>query len=236
MNRFNPEWRNEWIVEENYSLRSMNTCCGDQKKTQSQIEKEIKFSVLVCTIMERGDDFLELWDHLEDLRNGLPDSLRKKVEIIAISDNRKMTIGAKRNLLLDHSVGDYVAFVDDDDWVSNNYLLSILLEIKKKPDCIGFFIKCENYPAPGQSKIASAGLIGEGWKEVGALFVRPPYHKTPVKASIAKKARFPNVSYAEDAQYARRIEPYIKTAEFINESLYIYNAPTTHDKNRYKQK
>lgn len=233
MNRFNSEYRDEWIDKDNYSLRSLNYCSGDKGKKIGTIKNDITLSVLICTIQERGDDFLELWDHFEKLRNGLPDSLKKKVEVIAISDNRKMTIGDKRNLLLDESVGDYVCFVDDDDWVSNNYLLKILWEIKKGPDAVGFYVKCENYPAPGQSRLAKVGLLNVGWTEENGEIYRPPYHKTPVKASIAKAARFPSISYAEDAAYSNIIKPHIKTVEFIPESLYIYNAPSNPNLKRY---
>ena len=159
MSRFNAEYRDEWIDKKGYSIRSINTCIGDKGKKTSTIHNEITFSVLVCTMPERDVDFIELWNHLFRLRNGLPESLKKRVEIIAISDNRKMTIGDKRNLLLENSVGDYVAFIDDDDWVSNNYLLKILWEIKKGPDAVGFHVKCENYPAPGRSTIATVGPL-----------------------------------------------------------------------------
>lgn len=233
MSRFNSNYRNEWIEKENYSLRSINYCAGDKGKKISTIQNDIKLSVLICTVMDRGDDFLELWDHFEQLRNGLPDSLKKKVEVIAISDNRKMTIGAKRNLLLDESFGDYVCFVDDDDWVSNNYLLKILWEIAKGPDAVGFFVKCENYPRPGQSRIATVGVLDTGWVEENGEIYRPPYHKTPVRANIAKAARFPNKSYGEDAEYSRRIKQFVKTVEFIPESLYVYNAPTNPSLTRY---
>ena len=235
MNRFNSECRDEWIDKGNYQIRGINLCVGDKSKKTATIQKDTTFSVLICTIPERETDFEELWNHLSKLRNGLPESLKKKVEIVAISDNRKMTIGDKRNLLLDNSVGDYVAFIDDDDWVSNNYLLKILWEIKKGPDAIGFNVKCENYPKPGFFSIATVGMIEHNWEEIDGEIFRPPYHKTPVKATIAKAARFPSISYAEDAEYSRRIRPMIHKVEFIPESLYIYNAPTTHDKNRYTQ-
>jgi len=37
-----------------------------------------------------------------------------------------MTIGAKRNQLLHRAKGDYVAFVDDDDLVSSDYVNKVL--------------------------------------------------------------------------------------------------------------
>jgi glycosyltransferase involved in cell wall biosynthesis len=41
----------------------------------------------------------------------------KEVELLGLFDNKARTTGAKRNALLDIARGEYVVFIDDDDWV-----------------------------------------------------------------------------------------------------------------------
>lgn len=59
---------------------------------------------------------------------------------MALVDNRKRTTGAKRNDLIDLAKGEYVTFIDDDDWAGANYVQSILGAIDQYPgtDCIVF--------------------------------------------------------------------------------------------------
>lgn len=235
MLRFDPEFRNEWITYDNYELRSIHLCTGDFGYKAPGIRSQMRLSILICTIPEREDDFVELWQHLAAMHRGLPESLRRKVEVIAIRDNRKMTIGDKRNLLLDYACGEYVCFIDDDDWISNSYMSQIMLATQKKTDAIGFEVKCENYPAKGRITMASVGVLGSRWEERGGHIFRPPYHKTPVKRDIALSAKFPSKSYGEDAEYSKRISPFIQTSHHINETLYIYNSPTNPTLSRYKQ-
>ena len=85
----------------------------------------MKLSVLICTIPERKEKFDILLNKLQFL------SINKDVEILC--DNRArgtVTIGQKRNDLINKSTGDYISFVDDDDDISNNYFDLILNAIE----------------------------------------------------------------------------------------------------------
>ena len=59
----------------------------------------------------------------EDLLNRLLARLgsNPSVEILVEIDNGEMSIGNKRQLLLDKSQGKYVCYVDDDDMVVQNF-------------------------------------------------------------------------------------------------------------------
>ena len=89
-----------------------------------------KLSILICTIIER-----------KNLLNRLLNILNKQktddVEVLVESDNKQISIGEKRNKLLNKAVGDYVAFIDDDDLVSDDYVKKVLQAIESKPDCCG---------------------------------------------------------------------------------------------------
>lgn len=239
MRRFSSNMMHDWWhmkEKDNTSEHSFRTICyqGSDNHSISGIKNGMRLSVLICTIPEREDEFEKLWSHMLRQWHGLPYAIAKRIEIIAVSDERRMTIGAKRNLLLDYSYGDYVCFIDDDDWVSEMYLTRLWIGSLQDPDCIGFSIKCENYPTPGKSKLADVGY-GKAWRETTDRIYRPPYHKTPVRASIAKDARFPDKSFGEDAEYSSRIMNKVKEVHFIPEVLYTYNAPVKPQRNRYRQ-
>jgi len=176
----------------------------------------MKLSILICTIPERKEKFDLLINKLIEL------SFNKEVEIL--SDNRPkgtVTIGQKRNDLINKSKGKYICFIDDDDDINENYILLILNAIDKSPDCIGFKIMCY---MEGIKETAASSLKYD-WNDNidGYRYVRSIYHKTPVKKEIAIKCMFPNKSFGEDYEYSMRLKPHLKKEVFIDEFLYYYN-------------
>jgi hypothetical protein len=59
-------------------------------------------------------------------------------EILYFGDDRTRTIGAKRNGLLGLARGKYVAFCDDDDSVSGDYISAITAAAEKDASVISF--------------------------------------------------------------------------------------------------
>ena len=60
------------------------------------------------------------------------------VELLIEEDNGKAASGTKRNTLIARSRGEYVAFVDDDDQVSDDYVSQLLAGIATGADVITF--------------------------------------------------------------------------------------------------
>lgn len=238
-NSANHRWNFHWKKDDDYGAKVIARIAGRKSPSDNEgpafCHNEMRFSLLICTIPERQDQFDKLWDYLFRCWSALPVAISNRIEVIAITDERRLTIGEKRNLLLEMASGDYVAFLDDDDWLNEMYFMKIWGAILKTPDCIGFMITCVNYPGVGQTKLAECG-IGKEWKETATMIYRPPYHKTPVRREIAAAARFPHKSFGEDAEYANRIRDKIKTVQFIPEPLYIYNAPLKPSMKRYEQR
>src|SRR5665213_3420706 len=92
----------------------------------------MKLSILICSLQKRLNQLALLAEHLQKQAEGKP------VEILWLGDNKTMSVGEKRNKLLAMAKGDYVCFVDDDDWVADDYIESILKGAEQKPDCICF--------------------------------------------------------------------------------------------------
>jgi hypothetical protein len=90
-------------------------------------------SILIATIPGRESMFARLMSHLWRQSVGLP------VEIIYDGSAKDvMSIGAKRQRLIESAQGRYVVFIDDDDWVPDTYVEDILEATITLPDCIGF--------------------------------------------------------------------------------------------------
>ena len=79
----------------------------------------MKLSILICTLKGRDEYLNRVLQVLEPQKTD-------DVEILIESDERQMTIGQKRNKLLDRAIGDYICYVDDDDLVSVDYIEKIL--------------------------------------------------------------------------------------------------------------
>ena len=89
-----------------------------------------KLSILICSLREREKSLNKLLEVIEPQRTS-------EVEIILDTDNGEVTTGFKRNRLLNAAFGEYISFIDDDDLVSNDYIVKILKAIETSPDCCG---------------------------------------------------------------------------------------------------
>jgi len=77
-------------------------------------------SVLMPSIPERSMQAHALWQKIELSAGGAVVS--DQVELLMFRDNKKRSIGLKRQALLEQAHGEYICFVDDDDDVQRGYL------------------------------------------------------------------------------------------------------------------
>ena len=176
----------------------------------------MKFSILICTVVSRKKQLANLLKILEP-------QLTKYVEVLTECDNKEISVGRKRQILLERAKGDYVAFIDDDDAVSSDYVAQILQAIKQQPDCIGLLIRCN---MEGKLKHAKASNQYDDWMDNvdGYDYVRTTYHKTPIKRWIALKIGFKDLRFREDYDFAVRLKKsaLLNDEVFINKELYHY--------------
>lgn len=133
------------------------------------------------------------------------------VEHLVLIDNKKRTVGEKRDALLVAAKGRYVAFVDDDDDVSDDYVQSILAATATDPDVItfkqdatvnGMFGRIEfrlgnpNEPFSG---------MPEGAPGFALLTHRNAWHVCAWKRSKAILSHFPATNYGEDWAFASKL-------------------------------
>lgn len=183
----------------------------------------VTFSVLIPSIPSRIGRFLcPLLSKLEAQAHGQP------VEIISLLDNKKRSIGLKRDALVQAARGEYLAFVDDDDDVSDDYISSILNAIHTNPniDIITFNQKAIiNGGNPFTIRFGIENSNEQAWKNLNGFWqdiVRKPFPICVWKSKIAKEHRFPDASYGEDWHWAERVLICVKTQTRIEKTLYTY--------------
>jgi glycosyltransferase involved in cell wall biosynthesis len=179
--------------------------------------------ILVCTIDSRAA-------YLERLMRVLKPQLTDDVELIVDCDNGEISIGAKRNLLVQRgaAVARYLAFIDDDDLVSNDYCGQLLAALTFKPDCVGFNatrwvdgrlvakpqVMSLRYPwyretlVPGRTDL---------WR-----YERPINHLCPIRSELVRSVPFKEINAGEDCDFSNRIRPMLGPEVFVDHYLYHY--------------
>jgi glycosyltransferase involved in cell wall biosynthesis len=181
-------------------------------------------SILICTIKSRQLLCGRLLNILRPQR-------RDDVEILADEDDGDITIGKKRNRLLENSTGKYVAFIDDDDTVAPNYAALLVSALSTNPDCVGF--RANWYTDGALYGLASYTIQNEQRTEVpiaGEKFnvLRQPGHLTPIRRDIALAVKFNEWNYGEDADYSIRCRPHLSREVFVDEVVYHYWLRSSH--------
>lgn len=180
----------------------------------------MKLSILICHLNSRKAQYMMCVDSI-----GAED--HSDVEILYEADDGQIPIGQKRNWLLERATGDYIAFIDDDDTVTSDYLPLILSALQAEPDCVGIsgLLNMPGYP---QMIFKHSIQYGAWYTGNDGVFYRTPNHLNPVKRQLALQARFPSSrSFGEDRIYSDMLRVMLKTEVMTCGSLgytYIYNA------------
>lgn len=184
----------------------------------------MKLSILIPSLIERAEQLYSLVSELEFQAE--QSDWVDKIEILSFTDNKVLTIGAKRNELMQRAKGEYVAYIDDDDKVSKNYLELIFKGLETNPDCCSLRgIITWNGESP---EIFEHSIKYKEYKTnpptMGIRYERYPNHLNAIRKHIAKNFLFPEISHGEDTDWATQVfkSGLIKTESYISEVLYHY--------------
>lgn len=184
-----------------------------------------KLSILICTVESRVKQFKALYDHIM-----IQIDDHSEVEVLVFSDNKEISIGAKRQMAIEEATGDYIVFVDDDDWVPNYYVGLILQNLGA--DAISIHIDCMKKGKP--DGLAKASMKYDWADNVdGYKYVRNIYHKCPVRRELALQAGFKDMRFSEDRDYSLRLKPLIKSEKEIIPTMYYYRYKDEPFKQKY---
>jgi hypothetical protein len=176
-------------------------------------------SICICTLPARRVQLDRLLDHLwAQILTKCP----RGVEVV-VDSREGITIGQKRQALLERARGAFVAFIDDDDLVAFNYIERVVSALQTSPniDCValnGIITTDGERPERFEHSLKYTE-----WGKTDGIHRRSPNHLNPIRRELALKASFPSVNHAEDFEYSKRLLPLLKNEVSTGiQPLYYY--------------
>lgn len=177
------------------------------------------WSILVASVAERAEMLDRLLRDLD--RQATP--FGGKVIVLVSVDDGTQPIGEKRTRLVESSPAEFVSFVDDDDWVSSDYVSRVMEALEQRPDYVGFRV---HYTVDGaEQKQVVHSLDCGGWSESPDAYLRDISHINPIRREIAVAGLPFDHGFGEDARWADRVRAtgLAQRQVFVDEILYHYN-------------
>jgi glycosyltransferase involved in cell wall biosynthesis/GT2 family glycosyltransferase len=185
------------------------------KQEEVQKDRPILLTIAIASIAKRSKQLQTLVENLYNQCQNFP------VEILALVDNQKTTVGKKRDQLIHLAKGKYIAFVDDDDRVSDDYIASLFDACgqNNNVDCITF----DSWVAwRGQGKLCNFSLRNE-FQNLPDRYLRTPNHLCAVLRSLAIQVSHEDANWGEDRWWELNLLPLLKTEYHIDKILYFYD-------------
>lgn len=179
------------------------------------------WDLLICSIWHRTDLLTELLGHLQ--RQLVPG-----VGVRVFRDNLETVYGEKCQRLLDSSQADYVSFLDDDDWTSDDFIPAIMEALEQRPDYVGFKVL---YTVDGVPRIPVFHTLQvDGWIDTPEALYRDINHFNPIRRDLALRGEWAGGDGADRRWAAQlREQGCVKDEVFIDREIhhYRFSASTT---------
>lgn len=184
-----------------------------------------KLTICILSLQERLDRLQSL---LKEITYNNPSN--DQVEILWLGDNFTNSVGEKRNKLLKQAQGEYVAFVDDDDKLSPDYLVKILEATQNNPPVITFLVQWYYSGKKDRMQVYSTAVkqrvLDPELRRVfnQSVIVTPPNHLCAWRRELALAVPYLNKNKGEDHAWSEQMA--VKFPELnayhIPEVLYHY--------------
>lgn len=188
---------------------------------------DIKLSICIPSIPNR----LRMYLHplYSRLLTQIGDS--KDIEVLSLVDNKMMSIGRKKSLLLSMASGKYSCIIDDDDDVVDDYIATMRGLITDEMDVD---VICYNQEATinGKTWLVKTSLDHNRVHPFDQLEVdskgntipckRPPWQWCAWKTSMIKTVPFGDSNWAEDAAFTLGALEKAKTQYVLDKVMCIY--------------
>lgn len=154
----------------------------------------------------------------------------KKIdERIKIIDKKNAGSGAARNDGIENSRGEYIAFLDSDDWYEKNFLEKLYNNLIENNSDVAMCNPKMTYDDMSKNKKINTYFFNEielnktPEKILGILAMPVVWNKLYKKEIIVKNGiKFPNCSFCEDVEFLYKTFLYVNKVSKIEDALYNY--------------
>jgi hypothetical protein len=180
---------------------------------------ELKWTILVATLGQRGDRFTQLMNWL------LPqvEQACGAVHVTALWNNGERPLGHVRQDLIESTSSEYVSFFDDDDKVPD-YFVSEILPLLDGVDYVGWRMQCVMNGVPLKPTFHS--LRYGRWYDDDHGYYRDLSHLNPIRREHALRVDYRTVGKPEDVAWVDRLRALgiVKTEHYTDRVMYFYHA------------
>ena len=180
----------------------------------------VDVTFLIPTIPGRETSLARLTSSIHEKMSRIAPDIRYTIDIGF--DNREMSIGSKRQKMIQNSLGKYSAFVDDDDEITDAYIEDMREMIRGGYQVMRLRGQIQQYTFTHSLEYSLTSPMA-----IGEVFVRPPNHLNPMMTDIAKFVPYGNASQGEDLDWTIRMaKTGFLTRQYASEESrihYIYN-------------
>ena len=188
----------------------------------------LQLSILIPTIPERSRQFTLLYNELmrqKTLFDTFHDTLGE-LEIVVNSSVKfldgGLSIGKKREALVQAANGEYLCFLDDDESISPDYVETLMRLCYKDSDLCTFraIVKMETFWT-----ILDMSLVYPENEQITpeSTVRRPPWHVCPMKSKYAKMFDFKDINAAEDFEWMEKVLAMCVTESHTDRVIFQYN-------------
>lgn len=190
-------------------------------------------TIMIPTTPDRERSFWKLMFELEyQIENN---GFKGMVEIVYLCDNKEISVGRKRQLLLEMAKGDFVVGIDSDDFVHPDYIgdiVSTLIKNKDNIDHVGFEEDCL---INGERSKSIFSIRHQQWDENkdGYDHIRCANPKSVIRREKALLVGYEDMRFGEDRVFSEAVTPLLVGEVYIDKPLYKYIHVSTDHNERY---
>jgi glycosyltransferase involved in cell wall biosynthesis len=190
--------------------------------------RKYTLSILIPSIPERNKQLAtlltELYRQYDELVPHIP--YLGDVEIL-IDDTKRylaggLSIGKKRESLIERAEGKYLCFLDDDESIAPNYLETLARLCHQRKDVCTFrnISRLDNF-----WMIVDMSLFHKENEQATPdnMIKRRPWHINPVLSKYAKLYPFEDSNYGEDWNWMEKVLTHCETEAKTNAVIHGYN-------------
>lgn len=195
----------------------------------------------------RNIEILLVDDGSPDDCGAICDSYAEKLPLIKVIHQENQGVSVARNHGIEAAAGEYIIFVDADDWIEPDCVEIAVGEIEKQKVDVLFFQRKFEGAAPRLSKTADSRFLEKDERKAIQLAIlmenasydsidfKPPWGKI-IKNSLLKKRnlRFPvGVKKSQDVLFNLYLYEFMESAYYLNYVGYHYRVNSESINHRY---